>query len=103
MKRALLALLLAGCATNPVVTSVSGTTEYGARVTLFDSPCKNAVVLDRIKEEHQASFRAGRAENASEVRELCWKVTPDKQHVFVIDNTYEMGVIPLATFGGSAL
>ena len=110
MKRALLVLLLAGCAMNPAVTSVSGVTEsvsgvteYGTKVTLFDAPCKNAVILDRIKEEHQASFRAGRAEYKDEIRGLCWRVAPDRGVVFVIDDMGEMGVVPLAAFGGTVL
>lgn len=103
MKRALLALLLAGCATNPAVTSVSGMTEYGTEVTLFDAPCQTAVILDRIQEEHQASYRAGRAEFKGEVRLLCWRLAREHGIVFVIDDTGVMGGVPLAAFGGSVL
>lgn len=61
---------------------------HGQNVTvrLFDRPCEVKEVLELLKPEFHARYRAGSSELNGEHRELCWLAFPERGVVVVVDD-----------------
>lgn len=56
-------------------------------ITLLDTPCANQIVLEILQPEKHHLYQAGRVEFFGNTYELCWRVSPDQQRVWVVDET----------------
>ena len=60
-------------------------------VRLKDEPCDNEAVLAMLRPETRQFYQSGVATFGDERRALCWRVSPDQQFVWILD---EMGESP---------
>ena len=69
-------------------------------VRLQDTPCDNEAVLAMLRPETHQFYQNGVATSGLERRVFCWRVSPDNQFVWILD---EMGEsppgIPVEMFG----
>lgn len=82
--------LPAHAASDAVLVSKDGITR------LFDRPCTNAAVLERVLVVHQAELRAGTLTFETRLLEACW--VSGKRMVFVIDSEGDLSRIPIDNF-----
>jgi len=68
----------------------------GAMVTLFDTPCKNAMVLEQIKPDYHTMFQAGRVTWSGGERQLCWTI--HNGDVIVVDDAGVQAELPILLF-----
>ncbi|MBU2249142.1 MAG: hypothetical protein KKD77_20515 [Gammaproteobacteria bacterium] len=82
-------LLLASCAAIPASAPEMVLTVDDVVVTLHDTPCDNEAVLAMLKPETHQFYQNGVATFGVEKRAFCWRVSPDSQFVWILDEVGE--------------
>jgi hypothetical protein len=67
-------------------------------VTLQDTPCSNASVLEMIKPESREFYQDGSVTVPGRTVKLCWRVAPSMQEVWIVDEEGEAVRIPITLF-----
>lgn len=100
MRYAILLLLacLSGTALAEERTAAFESSYGPTTIVLSDQPCTNEGILAAIKSDFHSQFQAGRVSAPDITRELCWALPPETGEVFLVDDTLEIGSIPLSVF-----
>jgi len=94
MRHIILAALLATPAMAETVVARGG----GAAIYLTEKPCQHAQVLEAIKPEFHAKFRAGWATIRNESVELCWTADRSTMAVAVVFPDGDTLALPIDRF-----
>lgn len=68
------------------------------QITLSDTPCSSGIVLALLKPEAHKFYQDGIVVVGGTTTKLCWRVSPDQQQVWIVDEDGEMTAIPITAF-----
>ena len=70
----------------------------GTQAILFDTPCSSKIVLALLKPEAHKFYQNGTVTVNNVTTPLCWRVSPDQQQVWVVDEDGELAMVPIELF-----
>ena len=100
MKRLALLLALASAPAMgaEIVATFALTTGGHAVVTLADTPCANETVRAFLRPEKHQFYQAGNWKFPERAYELCWRLSPDSQQIWIVDEEGEAVEILFGAF-----
>ena len=70
----------------------------GAWITLMKEPCAEPTVLEWLRPESHQFYFAGKYVASSEPVLICWRVSPDGEDVWLVNDRGQVRILPMAVF-----
>jgi hypothetical protein len=71
-------------------------------IVLLDTPCSSKIVLELLKSAAHPLYQNGAVSAFGRTVAFCWRVSPDGQFVWIVDEDGEQVQIPIAVFAEKA-